>query len=112
MGIAWPRGRARSSLSAIATGARFDGLVFLDEGDPPRYVITQAHNHYGFRSTEFSYDDGTLNARLVSSLLTLNILRGTRENAIRRSAASVPRATRSAGNSACGCGRAIATNCW
>ena len=76
---AWPRA---FKFIGDSHGARFDGLVFLDEGDPPRYVITQAHNHYGFRSTEFSYDDGTLNARLVSSLLTLNILRGTRENAI------------------------------
>ncbi len=62
--------------------ARFDGLVFRDDADVTRYVITQAHNHYGFRASEFSYDDGTLNERLVRSLLTLNILRGTRENAV------------------------------
>jgi hypothetical protein len=60
--------------------ARFDGLVLGD--DDGATAITQAHNHYGFRATEFSYDDGTLNDRLVRSLLTLNIVRGTRTNAI------------------------------
>jgi hypothetical protein len=60
--------------------ARFDGLVLHD--DDGATILTQAHNHYGFRATEFSYDDGTLNERLVRSLLTLNVLRGTRENAI------------------------------
>ena len=75
----WPRIYA---FVGDSHAARFDGLVFADHADPARLIVTQAHNHYGFRATEFSYDDGALNERLIRSLLTLNVLRGTREDAI------------------------------
>lgn len=75
---AWPRA---FKFIGDSHAARFDGLVFRDAAET-RYVITQAHNHYGFRASEFSYDDDTLNERLARSLLTLNIVRGTRDNAI------------------------------
>jgi hypothetical protein len=74
----WPRA---FKFVGDSHAARFDGLVFHDD-DRTHFIATQAHNHYGFRATEFSYDDGSLNERLVRSLLTLNLLRGTRVNAI------------------------------
>lgn len=75
---AWPRA---FKFIGDSHAARFDGLVFRD-ADETRYVVTQAHNHYGFRASEFMEGDGLLNDRLVRSLLTLNIIRGTRFDAV------------------------------
>jgi len=74
----WPRA---FKFIGDSHAARFDGLVFHDD-EQRRFIITQAHNHYGFRSADVADAGGLLNERLVRSLLTFNLLRGTRENAI------------------------------